>query len=262
MEPPVASPSPSRAAPTPPAPRRAARTTCPGAAPLATSTLTAGSASARARVSAGARRGWIFIPALQREAVWPARHSPLLWAQFPQLYNEERRGGAQGAINSGECAGLPRTLHRARQRRRQALRVPVHLRGPLLLCLHHGRPLGWQPLVRHHCQLRSGQALWLLPDPRYLPPATSGFSIGPRSGCLSPIGLPLLLRTAMAPPLLTTVLPFDFQLWPLHPCGLALSRVCCLSRGLAGRGPAHQLSLGSAAPPYRPLGFKNGTKNL
>lgn len=94
------------------------------------------------------------------------------------------------------------------------------------------------------------------------PPATSGFSIGPRSGCLSPIGLPLLLRTAMAPPLLTTVLPFDFQLWPLHPCGLALSRVCCLSRGLAGRGPAHQLSLGSAAPPHRPLGFKNGTKNL
>lgn len=107
MEPPVASPSPSRAAPTPPAPRRAARTTCPGAAPLATSTLTAGSASARARVSAGARRGWIFIPALQREAVWPARHSPLLWAQFPQLYNEERRGGAQGAINSGGMCGPP-----------------------------------------------------------------------------------------------------------------------------------------------------------
>lgn len=64
MEPPVTSPSPSRAAPTPPAPRTAARTTCSGAAPLPTLTLTAGSASAPARVSAGSWRGWILISAL------------------------------------------------------------------------------------------------------------------------------------------------------------------------------------------------------
>lgn len=157
------------------------------------------------------------------------------------------------------CMGFLRTLHPGRQWRRQALRVSVHLRGPLLLRLHHRGSLRRLPLVRHYGQLRPGQALWVLPNPRYLCPAYQtqprpSFRTGPRNVAPPPINVSLhsslVLRITVSPPAITAPPP-DFHLPPPRriPVPWPFSADSFLSLSLRSPGPAHQPSRVSAVPP-------------